>query len=75
MRVIQTCNRQVAHKARLAQFRNVISTFESEGSTVTGMVHSITEQRLDEGVQWTITIRRKTEQVVIGRRRYSPPHL
>jgi hypothetical protein len=72
MRIIETSDRQLAHKARLAQFRGVISAFEFEGEMVTGVVQAITEQRLDDGIRWKITIRRKSERVATGLRRYSP---
>jgi hypothetical protein len=50
----------------------VISAFEFEGEMVTGVVQAITEQRLDDGIRWKITIRRKSERVATGLRRYSP---
>lgn len=74
MRVIETSNPHLARKARLAQFRGVISGFRTEDGVVTGVVQSITENRLEQGVSWRITIRCKTERVAPELRRYNPRH-
>jgi hypothetical protein len=74
MNVIQTRDPRLARKARLALFRGVIASFESEGATIIGAVHSITQLGREDGVRWKITIKHKTERAAPVLRRYNPRH-
>jgi hypothetical protein len=56
MQTIETTNPIEARRARYAQYRGQKTTLTLMGSTVTGMVCSVNEDRSGTLKRWTITV-------------------
>ncbi len=56
MVTFETADQKEVQRFRIAQFNGRTATFRSAGSTVTGLVRSIVENRTDTPTVWVVTL-------------------
>ena len=56
MFTFETGDQKEVRRFRIAQFNGRVATFRSNGSTVTGMVRSIVENKSNNSSVWVVTL-------------------
>jgi hypothetical protein len=56
MVTFETTDKKLARRLRVAQFNATTATVKAAGSTVTGHVRSVSQNKASVPAQWTITI-------------------
>jgi hypothetical protein len=72
MHKFETTDIKVARRFRIKQFNGGIAAFSLGGTTVTGLVHSVSEHKSSVPARWTIMIVPKTPAVRLPALRAAP---
>ena len=72
MITFETVDQKEVRRFRIAQFNGRTATFRSGGSTVTGMVRSIVENKAISPAVWVVTLIPSEPRVKIGALRPPP---
>jgi hypothetical protein len=72
MFTFETSDQKEARRYRIAQFNGRTATVRAAGSTVTGHVRSIVENKASPSAVWTITIIPEVPRPPVSASRHSP---